>query len=363
MRPLPPTPSQEGEPACSLRSPATGRVAEPSVRVAPSAQIILLTALALTACSTAPRRTEIERTPVSAPASTTKPALTSPTPAPKRGGGYYKDDGPGENMPTPEALAAIPDAVPRAEPLHRFANRPYVVFNREYVPQSSPGTYKAQGIGSWYGRKFHGQRTSTGETYDMFGMTAAHTTLPIPSYARVTNPANGRSVVVRVNDRGPFHADRIIDLSYAAAWKLGYIGSGSALVNVESILPGTLPPSSPMIVAPVDPLAELIRRTEQQAPPVKVQNDAQLPETTEARGIFLQLGAFSSPDNAENLKARLASELAEGTGNDLAGKLLVQTRAGIYRVQLGPWPDQNAARQVASRLRELLDIQPVVVQQ
>ncbi len=264
-------------------------------------------------------------------------------------------------MPTPEELAAIPDAVPKAEPLHRFANRPYVVFNREYVPLSTPGTYKAQGIGSWYGRKFHGQKTSIGEIYDMFGMTAAHTTLPIPSYARVTNPANGKSVVVRVNDRGPFHADRIIDLSYAAAWKLGYIGSGSALVEVESLPPGTALP--PLAAASADPMADLIRRTEQKAPPSPPANEAQLPETKESRGIFLQLGAFGNPDNAENLKARLASELAEGAGNDLPGKLLVQARAGIYRVQLGPWPDPASARQVASRLRELLDIQPVVVQQ
>jgi len=138
----------------------------------------------------------------------------------------------------PPNLASIPDAVPRAEPPHRFANRPYSVFGKDYVPISAAQPYREQGMASWYGKKFHGQKTSSGEVYDMYQMTAAHPTLPIPSYARVTNTKNGKSVVVRINDRGPFRSGRIIDLSYVAAYKLGYIQAGEATVEVESIVPG-----------------------------------------------------------------------------------------------------------------------------
>jgi len=151
-------------------------------------------------------------------------------------GGYYKGDGPGG--PPPVKLDAIADATPRVEPLNAGANTPYTALGRKYVPYTSLTPYRARGVATWYGRKFHGRKTSSGERYDMYAMTAAHTTLAIPSYARVTNLANGKSVVVRINDRGPFHADRIIDLSYAAAYKLGYVNAGSAKVEVEAILPG-----------------------------------------------------------------------------------------------------------------------------
>jgi rare lipoprotein A len=156
--------------------------------------------------------------------------------APQRGG-YYKDDGPHERPPS--NLDAVADATPRVEPLHRYANRPYTVFGKSYRPLASLQPFRQRGMASWYGKRFHGQKTSSGEVYDMYKMTAAHPTLPIPSYARVTNLANGRSVVVRINDRGPFHAGRIIDLSYVAAWKLGYIAAGSAQVEVEAIVPGS----------------------------------------------------------------------------------------------------------------------------
>ena len=154
--------------------------------------------------------------------------------SPKKGG-YYKDDGPHANPPT--NLASIPDAKPRAEPLHKFANRPYEVFGKNYVPLTSVRPFRQRGIASWYGKRFHGQKTASGEPYDMYAMTAAHPTLPIPSYARVTNVRNGRQVVVRINDRGPFHSNRVIDLSYAAAYRLGYIEAGSAEVEVEAVVP------------------------------------------------------------------------------------------------------------------------------
>ena len=150
-------------------------------------------------------------------------------------GGYYLDDGPGE-APPPNLLA-LPDAYPRVEPYSSRGNRPYVVFGKTYVPVTDALPMKQRGMGSWYGKKFHGQKTSSGELYDMYKMTAAHPTLPIPSYARVTNVKTGAQVIVRVNDRGPFHSSRIIDLSYTAALKLGYIHHGSTELEVERLLP------------------------------------------------------------------------------------------------------------------------------
>ena len=149
-----------------------------------------------------------------------------------------RDGGPAGSPPV--NLDRVADAKPRVEPLHPGANNPYTVLGRKYVPYQSLKPYRQRGVASWYGRKFHGRRTSSGERYDMYAMTAAHTVLPIPSYARVTHLGNGRSVIVRINDRGPFHADRIIDLSYAAAHKLGIVNAGSARVEVETILAGKL---------------------------------------------------------------------------------------------------------------------------
>jgi rare lipoprotein A len=153
--------------------------------------------------------------------------------SPKKGG-YYKDDGPGSSPPG--NLASIPDARPRVEPLHKSANRPYEVFGKKYVPFASLQSFKQRGVASWYGKRFHGQKTSSGETYDMYAMTAAHPTLPIPSYARVKAVKTGKEVIVRINDRGPFHSGRVIDLSYAAAYRLGFIGSGSGEVQIEAIV-------------------------------------------------------------------------------------------------------------------------------
>jgi rare lipoprotein A len=280
------------------------------------------------------------------PAPTLKTEAKKPPPAIRYSGGFYKDDGPGDQMPAD--IDAIPDAVPKPEPLHRFANNPYSVFGRDYVPLRELKPYQGRGIGSWYGRKFHGQKTSSGEPYDMYGMTAAHPTLPIPSYVRVSNPGNGRSVVLRVNDRGPFLHDRVIDLSYSAAWKLGYVGNGSTLVEVESVLPGQ---ETALAAAPPpddDPLARLLLSE----PPARV-----LPEVKDARGIYLQLGAFSNADNAEALRGRLARELG-----GFADRLVVKPGGGMYRLQLGPWADREEARRTADKIAELLEFKPVVVQ-
>jgi rare lipoprotein A len=150
-------------------------------------------------------------------------------------GGYYKDDGPHDTPPS--NLERVPDAVPRVEPLSRSANRPYSVMGKDYVPLTRVQSFQQRGLASWYGKRYHGQKTSNGETYDMYRMTAAHPTLPIPSYARVTSVKTGKSVVVRINDRGPFRSGRVIDLSYVAAYKLGYIQAGETLVDVAAIVP------------------------------------------------------------------------------------------------------------------------------
>ena len=310
-------------------------------RVAVCAVVLLLAA-----CGSQPPRTVERVEPAAAKPAPQKP----PQVVLKRGGGFYQDDGPGDSVPG--NLDAVPDAEPRAEPLHRFANRPYSVLGKDYVPSQELKPYKARGVGSWYGRKFHGQKTSIGEPYDMFAMTAAHPTLPIPSYARVTNLANGKSVVVRVNDRGPFLHDRLIDLSYAAACKLGYVTAGSAQVEVESVLPGgTLLAARPAPAAEAagDPIAELAAAAPAEAPP--------LPAVQELRGTFLQLGAFGSQDNAESFRARLQRQL------DWLGEAIhVHAKDGMYRLHLGPYRDAQEAGRIAERIREALAFKPFVVQ-
>lgn len=183
----------------------------------------------------------IVKTPPVAVKPVVKPAAPAPTttaklkPTPRNTGRFFQSDGPGDIAP--EQLENVPEVQPRDEPLARFANQRYVVFGRAYTPQTERKAIREVGFASWYGRQFHGRKTATGDKYDMYTMTAAHPTLPLPSYVRVTNLANKRSVVVRVNDRGPFLNGRIIDLSYAAAVKLGYAQQGSARVVVETLLP------------------------------------------------------------------------------------------------------------------------------
>jgi rare lipoprotein A len=267
------------------------------------------------------------------------PSIAPPAIAPARPGAYYQDDGPGANPP--DNLEAIPDALPRLEPLHRFANRPYTVFGHDYVPATRLTSYRERGLASWYGRKFHAQKTATGEPYDMYAMTAAHPTLPLPSYARVTNLANGRSVVVRVNDRGPFHPGRIIDLSYAAAYRLGIAQKGSGEVEVESILPGAAPP---LLAGPLPPVAAS-----------EVPSAIALPIGQEAGGYVTQLGAFANNANAQEFVARLANQ----TGS-LGVEPRVRQDAGLFRVYVGPYSTREEARRAADRLRDALGLDSTV---
>ncbi len=274
---------------------------------------------------------------------------TKPPPVLKRGGGFYQDDGPLDAIPVD--LVSVPDAVPRDEPLHRFANRPYSVLGRDYAPLQARASFRQQGVASWYGRKFHGQKTSSGEPYDMFGMTAAHPTLPIPSYARVTRvsggPDSGKSVLVRINDRGPFLHDRVIDLSYTAAWKLGLVGNGSGAVVVESVLPGA---SMATLPAPATQLAVA------ESVPATAEPPSILPDVQERGGHYLQLGAFGSRDNAEALRAKLARMLG-----DLGERLTIRSAGSMHRLQLGPWVDAAEARRVAEQLRAAFELPSVLV--
>lgn len=272
--------------------------------------------------------------------------------APKHGGGsggYLAGDGPGNADTT--RLASVPDAVPRAEALHKYANRPYEALGVRYVPITTIGSYKERGIASWYGKKFHGQRTSSGETYDMYAMSAAHKTLPIPSYARVTNISNGRSVIVRINDRGPFMHGRIIDLSYAAAAKLGYTNSGSTEVEVESLKPGDQYVASAAVAEPVkvEPI-----QTESIAPePTPIPEPAT--PAAQAGTVFLQLGSFRSASGAESFLAHMRDELG-----DLGKQVLLYNKGGLARVHLGPYHTRDEARNAADQLAPRLGFKPFV---
>ena len=266
-----------------------------------------------------------------------KKSTQGPVEGPKKPS-YYSDDGPPDSVPA--NLADIPEAVPRDEPYNRFANKPYTVFGRTYVPVLNKEPTKERGIASWYGKKFHGQKTASGETYDMFAMTAAHPTLPIPSYARVTNLKTGKSTIVRINDRGPFHSDRIIDLSYAAASRIGIAAPGSGMVEVERVFSAT---GAPVVIATVAPPAPVVET------PMVIE---------ESRGLWLQVGAFSSRESADNFKDKAARDLSwNNEPLDLAA------RDGLYRVRLGPYRTREEANAIAAKVRETLGFAPTVTTQ
>jgi len=310
----------------------------------------------------------------------------APSGSGSRGGGYYKDDGPPSNPPA--NLDQVPDPLPAVEPLASGANKPYVIFGKRYVPDTSMQPYKVRGVASWYGRKFHGARTSNGEIYDMYAMTAAHTTLPIPSYARVTRVGTGKSVIVRVNDRGPFHSDRVIDLSYTAAYKLGLLAQGSGEVEVEWLGPEAIARirsergNAPALAAAPAPVAEadvVAIPVATQAPASQMRDlpplasaspgapamtgGVQVPlaattpvVSTPQSGIFLQVGAFSGQRNAEDLAARVRTQLG-----DQAEPLRIVNTDSLHRVHLGPYPSRESALAAAQRVQARLDIAPVIV--
>jgi rare lipoprotein A len=245
-------------------------------------------------------------------------------------------------------LEGTPDAIPRAEPLHRFANRAYVVFGKPYQPRTTLAPMKETGMASWYGKKFHGQKTAIGEIYDMFAMSAAHRTAPLPSYMRVTNLENGRSTVVRVNDRGPFLHDRVIDLSYAAAAKLGFARKGSARVEIELLdLASTSVLQPPTLAAALEPpLAPSVLVFE---PPVQTQANA-------SPGIYLQLAAFGNENNALAFVNQVSARVSDAVGVTPQ----IVSRDGISRVRIGPFPSRDAATSAGSTLKQKLGIDGVL---
>jgi rare lipoprotein A len=313
-------------------------------------------------------------------------------------------DGPEAHPPA--GLENLPDAEPRVEPLRSGGpNKPYEVLGQAYTPIAGDRALRETGLASWYGRKFHGRPTASGERYDMYAMTAAHKTMPLPSYARVRNPANGREIVVRVNDRGPFHAGRIIDLSYSAALKLGVLG-GVAPVEVErltheQIRAGTWqrgrsvaepvavavelptapePPAAPrradgdplmaLLMPPPalasTPLPETSRVSMSAAmpalSPAMPPAPSQAPRTAAPRaeattGYWLQFGAFRQAEGAASLLQRVQRE-AEG----MTATVAVFGDGGTYRVQAGPYPTRAAALASAERLRQALQWSPLVVE-
>jgi rare lipoprotein A len=393
------------------------------MRINPSRILLGLSGLAMLAlvgCGTAPKVDE----PVSRAPRTSGPVIKSPStsrpstglpelpPANSGRGGYYQDDGPGD-APPPN-LADVPDADVRNDPLLPRSNRPYVVFGKTYTPITDNQPFTQIGVGSWYGKKFHGQRTSSGEIYDMYKMTAAHPTLPIPSYARLTNLVSGAVVIVRINDRGPFHANRAIDVSYTAALKLGLLGKGSHELQIERILPdevdrmlatragvsGTVSPrlqsqstarpasggglggngsGSPLMLTPSMSLSQPLVLTPQPvagagvagAQPVAAPEIEALMLTDRAPadenvlaassggtsakgGFYLQLGAYSRAENAEAIRNKLA-------GSGLNGLEVVQGGA-VHRLFTGPFNTRQEALQAAQGLPSSLSLKPIVVQ-
>jgi len=222
-------------------------------------------------------------------------------------------------------VANIPNAVPKNEAKSRYGNpKSYVVFGKRYYVMESGKGFAEKGIASWYGTKFHGKRTSSGETYDMYAMTAAHKTLPLPTYLKVTNLNNGRHIIVKVNDRGPFHENRIIDLSYTAAIKLDIIKYGTGLVEVRAIGPGQSIPVNPGGGAPVKTVSVFNGKA----------------------GFYIQVGSFGKLINAENLRQKLGpfgAHLVKISQVVVSGDTL-------YRVRIGPLSDINLADSIVSKL-------------
>lgn len=324
-----------------------------------------------------------------------------------QGGGYYLDDGPGSHRPA--GLAETPNAIPVEEPIALANTRPYTVMGQSFTPQKTlEEPYRQKGHASWYGRKFHGAKTANGEIYDMYQMTAAHPTLPLPSYARVTNLENNKQVIVRVNDRGPFLRGRIIDLSYAAALKLDYINQGSTQVLVEKLTPDLIAEiqksgetvagvkkdqiveGSPVASAtPVNRVPQTLQYGSDRAvldamaqsqpldetalvgetSPIgsvsssvtAIQTKASPEAVTEkvapsvASNIYLQVGAFGNQENAKALGTQLRVDFP-----DFASIIEVIDSKGLYRVVAGPFATQEAANEAAISFSSQAGLTPVV---
>ncbi len=258
-------------------------------------------------------------------------------------------------------VSHVTNAVPRVEPHSRYGNpESYVVFGKRYHVKKSSIGHVERGVASWYGTKFHGKRTSSGEPYDMLAMTAAHKSLPLPTYAEVTNLTNGRKIIVKINDRGPFKDHRIIDLSYAAAIKLGITEAGTGLVEVRAIDPSQpkqVPPTATIVAKkPLPPPAQLQAPLQpaitQKAPPASQSDKLQQAVPGQSAGIYVQVGAFGNRFNAENLRTRIRDieTLPAAKVNVTQG---VKADTSIFRVRIGPIDNVPEADQVIKRLARL----------
>ena len=319
------------------------------------------------------------------PLSSPSPASPSKTTVTTTGGGYYGGDRPPTHWPLdPDTVA---DAVPRVEPLSATGNRPYIALGKRYQPLATAAGYVARGHASWYGSKFHGRRTSSGEAYDMFAMTAAHPVLPLPTFVRVTNLDNGRAVVVRVNDRGPFLHGRIIDLSYIAAHKLGIAARGTGRVEVRALMPAdgaaaaTVDGAGPATVDTAGPATVDTAATVDDGVSVAA-GEVTTAAATPAQKYLLQVGAYTTPANAMRMREKLESagypvaikphtaattdstvtttEATSANSTATAGTTTTASTATanahpLYRVRVGPFKTPAAAQSIRQKLEQLLD--------
>ncbi len=356
-------------------------------RVATVASLLILSLL--TGCGSAPKIPETTDRVKAASQPKAKNSKSTPSlPKANSGrGGYYKDDGPGEDPP-PDLESTV-DPIPRIEPVSSAGSRPYKIFGKTYTPITDTDIpFKQTGTATWYGKKFHGQKTSSGELYDMYKITAAHPTLPIPSYARVTNLENGKQIIVRINDRGPFHSTRIIDLSYTAALKLGYVDTGSSQMEVERLLPEDIEkmaenrnnqPVSPgsetlaalvqnhrnaakAAPAPVPATAQGSRNEKISLDELLSSQDNKVVEKMDASaaaspGFYIQFGAYAIRANAEaileRLKGRLLSRLPDFN---------IVEQGSLYRLISGPFASRNEASAAIARSGDLGISKPLVVE-
>ena len=247
----------------------------------------------------------------------------------KKKGAYYLDDGPEENPP--DNLDKIPDATPKYEPLSKTANRPYVAFNKKYFPMKKIIPFTEKGHASWYGKRYHGRKTSIGETYDMYKMTGAHKTLPLPCYIKVTNLGNNLSVIIRVNDRGPFIDERIVDLSYAAAHRIKIIERGSELVKIEMVNPSL------------------------------VKNDIKeinkdLLKVSSTKNFYIQAGAFSNEDNASNLMNRLSKIKFKDALN-----IKKINKNSLHLITIGPYNNQQNAEKALIIISKKIQLNSFII--
>jgi rare lipoprotein A len=359
--------------------------------------LALLCALTLAGCASGPAPIE-GRAPGARPGSDHSVAISR---------NPNRDGAPSDAPPN---LAALPDAVPQIEPIKPGGpNKPYVVLGQAYAPVAADVSWKEKGVASWYGTKFHGRRTASGEMFSMYGLTAAHRTLPIPSYARVRNVNTGKEIIVRVNDRGPFHSSRVMDLSYAAAVKLGIASLGSAQVEIERLTfdeirtgawkrgtvmdadtavavsvplssPSSSPPASepagedPILMAaakgvsPADPIQigelsaappasgpQVVSTAVPAAAPVKEgQSRAYTPF---AKGFWVQLAALGKREGVDSLQQRVASEMGS-----LTPLLAVFHEPPYFKLQVGPYGSRSEAMAAAQQAKEAMQLAPMVVE-